>query len=46
MSNGKKAHVGILALCLLVGLASGLAAAPAAAVKVEGRMMSARASPC
>lgn len=39
MPKVKKAYIGILALCLLAGPASGQAAAPAAAVKVEGRIM-------
>lgn len=39
MAKVKKAHIVVLALCLLAGAASGLGAAPAAAVKVEGRVL-------
>ena len=39
MSKVKKAHIWILALCLLAVMVPRLGAAPAAAVKVEGRIM-------
>jgi hypothetical protein len=39
MSKVKKVYVAILACCLLVALASRLGAAPAAAIKVDGRVL-------
>lgn len=39
MFNAKHAHIGMLALCLIGGMALGLAAAPSDAIQVEGHVL-------